>query len=250
MVLLHGFTGAPVSWDRVVELLPSSCTPVLRPALPGHDGRVPPPLPPGAAPFAAEVDRLAAELRAAGTAGAHLAGYSLGARVALGLLVRHPDLWSRATLIGAHPGLRDEAARERRAEEDGEWSALLRRRGAAAFVREWEARPLFASQARLPAPARAAQAAVRRAHHPEGLAAALERLGLAGMPDWRPFLGGVGVPVTLVVGELDEAFLGLAEEMLPRFPAALLVVLPGVGHNPLLEDPVALAAVLGEGSQL
>lgn len=248
LVLLHGFTGAPASWDPVVPLLPRHCRPIVRPALPGHDGRVPAPLPPGAEPFEAETDRLAARLREAGVAGAHLAGYSLGARVALGLLVRHPDLWSGATLIGVHPGLADDQARARRAAEDREWITLLRREGAAAFVREWEARPLFASQARLSPSVLEAQAAVRCGHHPEGLAVALERLGLAVMPDWRPHLEAVSISVALLAGELDETFLALARDTADRLPAGRLVIAPGAGHNLVLEAPTAVAAVLGERS--
>lgn len=244
LVLLHGYTGGPAAWDAVAARLEDDGARVLRPALLGHDGGVPPPLPAGAAPFETEVDRLAAELRRAGTAGAHLAGYSLGGRVALGLLVRHGDLWSRATLLGAHPGLASERERRRRAAEDAVWIALLRRQGLEAFVAAWETRPLFASQADLPSGVLRDQAALRRRHHPEGLAAALERLGLGVMPDWRPHLGGVSVPVTVVAGERDGRFLALAREMAALLPRARLVELAGVGHNPLVEDPAAVAGIL------
>ncbi|RLB41429.1 MAG: hypothetical protein DRH23_17845, partial [Deltaproteobacteria bacterium] len=37
-----------------------------------------------------------------------LCGYSLGARLALGLLVRQPCLFDAALLIGLHPGLPDQ----------------------------------------------------------------------------------------------------------------------------------------------
>ena len=49
----------------------------------------------------------------------HLVGYSMGARLALGILAEHPELWEDgtirgATLIGVNPGLEpeDRAARK------------------------------------------------------------------------------------------------------------------------------------------
>ena len=111
LVLLHGFTGAPASWDGVRRSL-DDAIPVLAPALLGHDGTAGSP---AIRSFDDEVDRLAGAVRGAGLEGAHLAGYSLGGRVALGLLVRHPGRFAAATLIGAHPGLQDPADRAERA---------------------------------------------------------------------------------------------------------------------------------------
>lgn len=217
-------------------------TRVVCPVLLGHDGGDP--SPEAASDFQSAVDRLAAELRAAHLGPLHLCGYSLGARMALGLLVRHPELFSRATLISVHPGLADEAERRERAAADERWAALLADRGLAEFLPKWAQQPLFHTQTALPAAVLAAQDAVRRRHSPKGLALALRVLGLAQMPDYAAALPALHLPVRLVVGAHDAKFLALAERAAARLPQAAVVPVPGVGHNVLLEAPDAVCALL------
>lgn len=225
-VLLHGFTGAPCSWDAVRERLSG---PAVAPALPGHGGA-------HVAGWEEAVDRIAAR-----AAGAHLVGYSLGARLALGVLVRHPGLVRRATLIGVNPGVDDRAARVR-------WEDALADRleadGLGAFVAHWEQLPMWASQARLPEATRAAQRRVRMGHDPGGLAHSLRALGLGRMPDLRPALPTLDTPVALVVGGEDDRFRAVAEQMAAVMPTARVHVVAGVGHNVVLEAPEALARLL------
>lgn len=242
LVLLHGFTGSPASWDAVCERLDPRTT-IRRETLLGHGSADAPDI----ASFEDEVNRIAAGLRAAGLdGGAHLAGYSLGARVALGLLVRHGDLFARATLIGGSPGLCTEAERAERARADARWIALLETRGLTAFVDEWETQPLFASQARLPEAVRAAERTRRLSHRPAGLARSLRVLGLAAMPDLRPHLGRVSAKVTLVAGAGDAKFVALAQEMAGLFCKCTMRLAPDAGHNVPLERPGFVASLLAE----
>jgi 2-succinyl-6-hydroxy-2,4-cyclohexadiene-1-carboxylate synthase len=231
---LHGFTGSAESWREVTALLPGE--PICE-TLSGHG---PPPYQP--VTFASEVDRLAARLR--GLPPVHLVGYSLGARVALALLTRHPERVSRATLIGAHAGLRDDGARAERAAADARWIQLLERQGMAAFVEAWEAQPLFASQRGLPAPVRKRHRARRLGHDPAGLSLALRGLGLAVMPDLWPALPRLRAPVTFVAGELDTKFRLIGARLRDAVPGARLQLIRNTGHDVGLEDPAALAALL------
>lgn len=243
VVLLHGFTGAPAAWDRVIEHLPAG-TKVSCPWLGGH----------GAAEhhgstFDDEVNRLAGEVESSVGGGAHLCGYSLGGRLALGLAIRHPGLFRSVTLIGAHPGLETDTERAARIEQDERWGAMLERDGIAVFLEAWEALPLFASQRGLPEGRREAQNAWRRASDPRGLVWAIRTLGLGHMPSWRPHLASVEVPVRLVVGESDDKFKSLAVWMTDRLPRGSLRVIAGSGHNVVLERPTAIGALLLEDSQ-
>jgi 2-succinyl-6-hydroxy-2,4-cyclohexadiene-1-carboxylate synthase len=246
LLLLHGFAGAPASWRAVAARLdPARCS--LAVALPGHDPARPLPSPCG---FLDAVRALGAELDAAreevpGDRGPwHLAGYSMGARVGLALLLERPELFCGASLVGLHPGLPTEAERQARRNDDRAWIELLRGEGVRAFAAAWESRPLFASQASLPDEARAAQSAIRRTHDAEQLARALETFGLGAMPDLFPRVASIGVPVTLVAGGDDAKFAALARRVLPALALGNLVTLDGVGHNPLLERPDAVAALL------
>lgn len=242
LVLLHGFTGSAASWDAVRTHLPDDA-PTLTPTLAGHQGSARPAASGG---FEAEVDRLAELVHRAGFAGSRVVGYSLGGRVAVGLLVRHPGLFATATLIGVNPGIGDPGEREARAAQEEDWARLLEREGVPTFVAAWEALPLWNTQDALDPEAAARQRRVRLSHDGAALAGALRALGLAAMPDYRPRLGDIAVPVDLVVGEHDGKFRGLAADMAARLARARTVVLPGAGHNVVLERPEEIARLIQE----
>jgi len=242
LILLHGFTGSPLSFRRVMRALADRHT-VLAPSLLGHDGGRGED---GASGFEAEVDRMAQALQAERLGPVDLLAYSLGARVGLGLLLRHPDLFASATLLGVHPGLETPAERAARRSSDHAWRELLLAAPLRAFVEQWEQQGLFESQRRLPREVLAEQRQIRMAHHPLGLARALEVLGLGAMPNYRPSLRQIELPVRLVAGELDGKFVALAQAMLPLWPRASLVRITDAGHNLVLERPDAVAVLMAQ----
>ena len=255
LALIHGFTGSPASWQGVLDALAERPR-VVAPPLLGHQGCAQQaPLSGG---FEAEVDRLADELRAARVgAGAdssaaperyHLCGYSLGGRLALGLLLRHPDLFAGATIVGAHHGLASEGERRERRASDERWCALLESEGLDAFIERWEALPLFASQASASPEALRAQRSTRRAQSASGLAASLRTVGLGAMPYYLPRLASVAAPVTLLTGALDEKFDALACAMREAAPSIAHRRVRGAGHNLILERPEAIAEALARGA--
>lgn len=249
LVFLHGFTGAPASWDDVLlefGAAPDGGPPeILRPVLFGHAPGIAEPK-----SFEDEVDRLACRLRTRDIGRAHLVGYSLGARIALGLLVRHGDLFSGATLLGAHPGLATAADRAARARADNRWIRLLEDLRIESFVRAWEARPLFAGGRATQPDRLEASRRIRLAHDPRRLAASLSVLGLAAMPDWGARLHEIEIPVTLVAGSRDEKFAALAHAMARDLPGARVELIPGASHNIVLEAPREVAAAIRKGAAL
>jgi 2-succinyl-6-hydroxy-2,4-cyclohexadiene-1-carboxylate synthase len=237
LFLLHGFTGSPASWKAVTAGMPAR-TRVLAPALVGHGSAANA----TGAGFEDEVDRLAALVSREATW--HLAGYSLGGRIALGLLVRYPTLFRSATLVGAQPGLETERARAERRAADDRWCELLERRPYSEFVDEWSAQPIFRSQSALSDDVLAGQRRERLAHDPKGLVQSLRTTGLGAMPSYWPSLSGIGIAVSLVVGEYDDKFRDIADRMAAQMPRARVEVVAGAGHNILLERPDAVRAVL------
>ena len=109
LLLIHGFAGHGDSWEDLVARLGGSRTLVTL-DLPGHDSSFP--VPPGAG-FEDVLDRIAALVTENLPRPVHAVGYSLGARVALGLLVLRPELLESAVLVGVNPGIEDESARVR-----------------------------------------------------------------------------------------------------------------------------------------
>jgi 2-succinyl-6-hydroxy-2,4-cyclohexadiene-1-carboxylate synthase len=241
MALLHGFLGSPASWDRVRAHLVGR-GPVEAIALQGH----------GETPLQRTVtsfeDELARMIEERGPRGwpSTLVGYSLGARVALGLAARAPAPFDRLVLVSGRDGLRDpEEARARRAHDDA-LADVLRHDGLAAFVDRWEALPLFDTQRGLPEEIRSAHRARRLAHDPEGVARALSVLSLGRMPRFADAAVSRTARVDLVVGALDVKFRQLAEELSREHATIRLHVVPGAGHDVVLERPDALAAILEE----
>jgi len=207
--------------------------------LPGHA--------PGFAPlpgFEANVDAVAQRIHTQLQQPYHLVGYSLGARLALGLLARYRQRIARVSLIGVNPGLGCERQRRERCEADSRWINRLRRDGLADFVDAWEKLPLFASQAHVDPQRLARQRAIRMGHDAEQLAQSLEQMGLAQMPDYRDALRRWNRPLRVIAGALDHKFRALAEEIAAIDPNFRLVTLDGCGHNPPLETPAACALAL------
>ena len=238
-LLLHGFTGSPESWNRVVADAELDQAP-LTPTLAGH----------GRDWHTREVDSLESEIaRLVSIASSArqprlLCGYSMGARVALGLLTRQPQLFAAALLIGVDPGLSDDAARSQRRDADANRARSLRDDGLETFVSAWEKLPLFASQRELPRAVAANQRDIRLGHDGEGLARATEVLGLAEMPDYRPAVAALDVPITLMTGSLDSKFSKIAESLAAENAHVEAEVIDGVGHNVVLEAPAAVVAAL------
>jgi 2-succinyl-6-hydroxy-2,4-cyclohexadiene-1-carboxylate synthase len=215
--LLHGFAGDPASWDDV---------PIdgERVALPGHLGGGP-----VERDWAANLAAIAARTGRCDV----VIGYSLGARVALGLV--SAGHVARGVLISGNPGIPDDQRAARRT-GDGAWAKLARERGIAAFLDAWQAQPLFATQRRAPADRRAARHARRLALDPEQLARSLEAMGLAEMPDYR---AEVDHRFALLVGADDAKYVAIARGL-----GAPVELIADSGHDPLLEQPVALAAAI------
>ena len=221
-VLLHGFAGDPTHWDDVLAVAPLPGATAI--ALPGHRGG-----PPVAGDWNANLDAIAAAIVASGGPADLAIGYSLGARVALGLVARNAV--PRAILISVNPGIADADRAARRA-GDAAWADLLRSRGTSAFLDAWQAQPLFASQARAPAERRAARHARRAELDAEALARSLETMGLAEMPDYRTI---VDARVALIAGADDAKFVAIARGL--PIPVTLIA---DSGHDPTLEQPDAL----------
>ena len=174
-----------------------------------------------------------------------IVGYSFGGRIALSLIQLAPDRFRAATLISAHPGLLDPALRAQRRLADQGWIRMLRERGLPAFVDAWERQPLFRTQSRLQPDVLARQRQRRLSHRPEGLASAIERLGLAEMPSAWDGIEVYRGRLTWIVGGEDSRFRAIAQEVAALRPATRLRLLDGVGHNPLLETPERLRDELG-----
>ncbi len=243
MILLHGFTGSSASWgDRLIDGLTSAGIQPVLVDLPGHGRHVR-----EADPAAFTLDGALGLISAAGGADpAPVLGYSMGGRLALAYAVRHPERVSHLILESASPGLETESDRADRRASDEALAMRLETEGIEAFMELWKALPIFGSQRALPQEVRAALQARRLLNDPGSLAAALRGLGTGVLPSYWGDLAKLQVPTLIVVGELDDKFVGIGKKVASLLPDARLAVVPGAGHAVHLERPDAWQeAVLG-----
>ena len=234
LVLLHGFTHTGRSWDPVIAALDESYL-AFAPDLRGHGqagDREP-------ASLEAVIDDLASIAAPNYT----LAGYSMGGRIALHAALALPDRVARLVLIGASPGIANASEREARRRADARLADETESEAIEQFARKWATTAVLVGQ---PPEVQAATYADRLRSTPSGLSRALRGLGAGALPPLWDRLGELAMPVTLVVGQRDEKFRAIADQMAQAIPAAEIIVVPHSGHAVHLEAPDAVACVLRE----
>jgi 2-succinyl-6-hydroxy-2,4-cyclohexadiene-1-carboxylate synthase len=175
----------------------------------------------------------------------HLVGYSLGGRLALGAAVAEDESTTgrvaSLTLLAASPGIVDTAERAERRRIDAERAGRLERDGLPAFLRRWYRMPIFAPAVDLVGlDLMVARRSRGQAH---ALAAALRGAGAGMMPDLRPRLPGLAVPVLAIAGDHDAKYVNLERDVAALAPAGEFAVVRGAGHALLVEAPERCAAL-------
>jgi 2-succinyl-6-hydroxy-2,4-cyclohexadiene-1-carboxylate synthase len=228
-VWLHGFTQTRDSAHRFRTIL-AEAREVWTLDLPGHGGAAA-----VAATLAESADLVAAALP---EGEADVGGYSMGARVALHVALRHPGRVARLVVLGASRGIADDAERAARRAADDALAERALAIGADAFLDEWLARPMFA---RLPAdPAERAA----RSRDAAGLAGSLRLCGV-GVQGWLgDAIAAVSAPTLALAGELDAKFVLEAEAIAATVERGRAALVDGAGHAAHLEAPEAAAALV------
>ncbi|MFP2958804.1 alpha/beta fold hydrolase [Myxococcus sp. 1LA] len=234
LVLLHGFTGSRRAFDGLRPLLGRDVRAVAV-DLPGH-GATPLPDHRGRDGFVETVDALVSLVDSLGQGPVDLLGYSQGAAWRWPRPCAHRTASAGSSWRAARPACT--AARSaRRREADGQLAAFIRTRGVDAFVDRWEQLPLFDGLRQLPQERKDALRALRRACTAEGLAGALECLGLGVQPDFWPALHAQRLPTLLLTGAGDAKFTQIARRMATELPVVWRHAFEGCGHAPHLESP-------------
>jgi 2-succinyl-6-hydroxy-2,4-cyclohexadiene-1-carboxylate synthase len=238
LVLLHGFAGSRQTWNELVPMLAENFHCVVL-DLPGH-GTTPPPT------NSLSLWELAKELHhliADEFGGVFVCGYSMGGRVALHLALQNPETVRELALLGASPGIPDEAERVARRSADRELANNIRERGIKWFADYWSNLPLFASQKKLPLAKQETLRCAREACDAEGLAFALENFGTGEQDFLLPRLAELHRPLLLLAGKFDDKFCALNQKMERAAGSTRVqrVEIPSAGHAAHLENPSAVA---------
>jgi 2-succinyl-6-hydroxy-2,4-cyclohexadiene-1-carboxylate synthase len=232
IVFLHGFLGSGSDWLPVTrELQNNYCC--LMVDLPGHGSANILQTQPPENFFIQTVDALAALLRQSASPPCSLVGYSMGGRIALALLLRHAELFSKAVIISASPGLKTEKERIDRQEHDEKVARKIER-SFDSFVEAWYEQPLFATLKSHPIFKEVESE--RKINDPQNLALALRLLGTGGQPSLWEKLKNNRVPVSFFAGEKDERYVEIGHQMVKLCPESDLEIFPHCGHTLQLEN--------------
>ncbi|MFC4714430.1 2-succinyl-6-hydroxy-2,4-cyclohexadiene-1-carboxylate synthase [Planococcus dechangensis] len=242
IVLLHGFTGSTVTWNRVMRQLKGYKLVAID--LIGH-GKT-------ESPFEAEryhMDQQLEDLEAISKAlqltAFALLGYSMGGRTALAYACEYPERVQCLLLESASPGLYVEQERSKRRESDAALASYIREQGIERFVEKWERIPLFESQKSLSESVKQEVRTERLSQSPLGLANSLLGMGTGSQRSYWDCLPTLNMPVLLVTGEGDPKFCSIAREMDKMLPNSQHRII-SAGHAIHVEKPVEFATMVEE----
>ena len=181
-----------------------------------------------------------------GLSSAILVGWSMGAYAALQFARLHPQRVRGLVVVGVGSGSGSPPA-----EQDG-FRTQMRE-----LAQAWEAEPAQAatsmaeSVGRQPLKRRDPQAfaawlADLEIHSPQGMALTCANYQgrRPSLEDFEAGFARLAAPVLLVLGEEDEPCIAATHWLAGVIPNAELVVLPGGGHAPMLEDPAGFNRLL------
>lgn len=132
-------------------------------------------------------------------------GYSMGGRMALGALLQAPELFNKAVILSANPGLELESDRQQRLERDLEWSKKFLIQEWSSLLEQWNQQPVLKSSVD------------NSVHRPETLfdrrqlSQALLNWSLAYQPNYWLQLDQPRIPIDWHVGERDTAYVQIAK---------------------------------------
>jgi pimeloyl-ACP methyl ester carboxylesterase len=215
LLLSHGFGASSTMWRPNVAALAADRQ-VITWDLRGH-GRSDSPDDPAQYSHAACVADMAALLDAARAERAMVGGLSLGGFLSLAFARERPERVAGLVLCDTGPGFRSDQARRQWNERAFATAARLERDGLAA---------LGGDQA-------------NASGHRSARGLALASRGMLAQHDGRVIeaLGSVKVPVLVLVGARDEAFLAAAGYLAAKIPGAVRVVVPDAGHMSNIDQP-------------
>lgn len=249
VVLLHGFMQTGMSWENLASRLSEThCVYALD--FLGH-GKSSKPHDASLYSFEAHVRMVEAFLEQVACIDAqgskrraHVIGYSMGGRIALGLAFSEKDLLYSLVLESCNFGPANNEERIAARERNRAWAQQLRSAGIEKFVEHWEALPLFESQREtgfdeVLRPERVANDA-------EAMALCLEGAGKHAMPDsakTHAVIASTWIPVKYLWGYDDAKTEPVAHRLEHD---GIDVTSFGTGHNVHLEALMLYGTVVQE----
>jgi pimeloyl-ACP methyl ester carboxylesterase len=225
VLLSHGYSATSAMWTPQISALKAAHTLILW-DMRGH-GASDSPDDPALYSEAHTVADMAALLDQVDARSAVIGGLSLGGYMSLAFYVEHPERTDALMLFDTGPGYRSDTGR-------AGWNQIAQQR-----AEQLEQKGLAALSA-------SGEVAMSRHRSAQGLAHAAR--GMLAQRDGRVMatLPHINVPTLVLVGALDQPFLGATDYMAAKIPGAQKVVLEGAGHASNIDKPRAFNAAVSD----
>lgn len=243
VLLVHGFTGRATDWVPFLPAIRAMGYRTVVVDLLGH-GRSDAPTDPAGHAIERQAWALLTVLHQLDAAPAFVVGYSMGARIALRMTVDGPGAIRGLILASPSAGIPDAGERAARLAADRALADRLEHDGLEAFLRAWEANPLFAGEHRLPQRRRDLIHRARARNTVEGLAGSLRGAGQGAMEPLGTRLRAITCPTLVIAGGLDPVGAERARAVAALIPSADLITLAHRGHAPHREAPAQFRRLL------
>ncbi|PZO43903.1 MAG: 2-succinyl-6-hydroxy-2,4-cyclohexadiene-1-carboxylate synthase [Pseudanabaena frigida] len=165
----------------------------------------------------------------------YLVGYSMGGRLALYLTINFPQYFHKVVLESASAGLRTSIERSDRLVKDRKLASDLETNDFRLFLENWYQQAIFANLRSHP---KFPQMLEQRLNNsPALLAKSLRYFSIGNQPSLWEHLSKNEVPLLLLVGELDDKFIQINQQMSQLCKFSQLEIIPNCGHNIHFEHP-------------
>ncbi|MFY0684667.1 MAG: 2-succinyl-6-hydroxy-2,4-cyclohexadiene-1-carboxylate synthase [Balneola sp.] len=236
LVLLHGFLGSSLSFNKNISKLLPFCNPITIDLL-GHGNTEGSEMHYRFAPKeqSADIIKLISEQFKYPL---FLYGYSMGGRLALQIALQRPDLFQGLILESTTFGIESEQERQARQALDGQRADSILG-NFDQFIDEWKLLPIFNSEKDQDSTDQ-----IQRSQNPLWMSNSLLGFGTGSMPCLIKGLPNLPMPVQLIAGAQDQKFTNIMSSMQKRIASASLEVFENANHRVHLDQPEKIATVL------
>lgn len=154
-------------------------------------------------------------------------GYSMGGRLALHALTKAPELFTKATIISANPGLDSASEKNLRLQKDLIWSQKFLCMDWKKLMHEWNQQPVFSNTQHLMPWYERNENDFNRTQ----LSQALNHWSLGRQDSLWQDLSKINTPLEWHVGSFDTAYVSYAQKTLRYNSNIQLTIHEGKGHR-------------------
>ena len=151
----------------------------------------------------------------------------MGGRLALHCLQENSRIWQGAVFLSTHPGLQNSKDKNERLAQDNNWVEVIEKEPWESFSRKWNEQDIFAGS----------NVERKKENYCQAkLVDTLRYWSLAKQDDFRPLLSSVDIPILWLVGEKDEKFKELSNDLTFTNEKSKKKIIPLATHRLLEED--------------